>query len=168
MDPFLGQIMAVAFAQAPKNWALCNGQLLPIARSQALYSLIGTSFGGDGITTFALPDLRGRTISGVDMSVGAVGGTENVTLLLQELPVHNHTFSAGTDVAPTGRAALRSNANSFGATAAGTQIYANPTALTLLDGNVALVGASQPHPNMQPYTTVNFIISLTGIYPSWA
>lgn len=166
MEPYLGQIMAVAFNRAPKFWALCNGQLLPIVQNQALFSLIGTYFGGNGTTTFALPDLRGRTIRGLENLPGMMGGVENVTLLMSQLPQHSHGFSTGTDVAVGGRNPLRANGNRFGATGNGNTIYDAPAPLTPLAGNVAQTGGSQPHNNMQPYTTLNFIIALAGIYPS--
>lgn len=166
MEPYLGQIMAVAFPMAPKGWALCNGQLLPIAQNQALFSLIGTFFGGNGTTTFALPDLRGRAIRGMSNLPGAVGGVENVTLTGQQMPQHTHIFSASPEVAASGRGALRANGNSFGATGGTTTIYDAPAQLANLSGNVQPAGESQPHTNMQPYTTLNFIIALVGIYPS--
>lgn len=168
MEPYVGQIMAVAFGRAPENWALCNGQLVSVAQYQALFSLIGTYFGGNGTTTFALPDLRGRTIRGLSDAPGLMGGVENVTLLMAEMPVHNHSFSASPQVAAGGRSPLRANNNSFAAAANGATIYDAPFALTPLSGNIAPTGGSQPHNNMQPYTTLNYIISLTGIYPSRA
>lgn len=166
MEPYVGQIMAVAFPMAPKNWALCNGQLLGIAQNQALFSLISTYFGGNGTTNFALPDLRGRTVRGMSNQPGMVGGAENVTLITSQMASHSHSFSANTTVAATGRGAARANGNSFGATGGTTTIYDAPDVLTALSGNVLPAGNSQPHNNMQPYTTLNFIISLTGIYPS--
>lgn len=168
MDTYLGQIMAVAYPRAPKFWALCNGQLLSIAQNQALFSLIGTYFGGNGTTNFALPDLRGRTMRGTEGQPGMMAGVENVTLLMNNLPTHSHSFSASSQVAPAGRGAQQANGNLFGATGGSVTIYDAPSASTLLQGNVMPAGNGMPHPNMQPYTTLNFIIALAGIYPSRA
>ena len=162
-DPFLAEIKIVSFGFAPKGWALCNGQLLPIAQNQALFSLLGTTYVGNGQTTFALPNLQGRVPfhTGSGFTLGQNGGEENHTLQISEMAAHTHTAQAATvdgDVpapspnilaAPTG------------------QIYAAANNLTsLAAGSVGQAGGSQPHPNMQPYLTLNFVIALVGIYPS--
>ncbi len=169
---FIGQVMMAGFNFAPKYFAQCNGQLLPINQNQALFSLLGTQYGGNGTTTFALPDLRGRTPDGyassVDpawqppgMQIGQAGGTENVTLLAPQLPVHNHTCGA-VNVAGNARTP---NGNMFAN--AGNSLYSTPGSLVPLNpATCGLSGNTQPHPNMQPYTTINFCIALQGIFPS--
>lgn len=167
MENYIGQIMAVAFARAPKGWALCNGQMLNIRQNSALFSLIGTYFGGDGVQTFGLPDLRGRTIRGMSGQPGMAGGLESVTLLMAQMPQHNHSFTATTAQAVVGRGGgLPAANNSFAVPANGATIYGTPTAPVPLTGNITPAGGSGAHPNMQPYATLNFIIALTGIYPS--
>lgn len=162
-QPFLGQIMPVGFNFAPKGFALCNGQLLPIAQNQALFSLLGTYYGGNGTTNFQLPDLRSRTpvgsTNGAD--IGQIGGVENVTLTTANLPMHNHSFSANTAVAT----AIDPSKGVFGNT--GTeQIYGASSgaqiALNVLDN----AGQTLPHSNLQPYLVLNFCIALVGVYPS--
>jgi microcystin-dependent protein len=153
---------------APLGWALCEGQLLPIAENDALFSLIGTTYGGDGETTFALPDLRGRIPidqgSGAGLSphtVGEMGGSEAVTLAASQLPVHNHAFSA------TSNAAVGTS-NAFGSLLAdtgATPIYGMTPDATMHPNTILPAGGSQPHSNMAPYLCVNFIIALQGIYP---
>lgn len=176
---FLGQVMMTGFAFPPKSWAMCNGQLLPIAQNTALFSLLGTQYGGNGVTTFALPDLRSRTpvgyASSVDpgwqppsVSIGQVGGAEIVTLLSTNLPMHTHGVSAsannGDNRIPSNRT-FATSVNSGGAAipiygaSGGALVAQNPASVTPAGGN-------QPHPNMQPYTTINFCIALGGIYPS--
>lgn len=168
---FLGQIMLTGFAFAPKGFALCNGQLLPIAQNQPLFSLLGITYGGDGRTTFALPNLQSCTPVGAGSSAdgswdpapydqGEVGGVENVTLLTTQIPAHrpvvNGTTTAGTARNPAGSLYGTSGSAIFGP--------ANGT-LVPLQG-VGAGGGNQPHPNLQPYTVVNFVIALSGIYPS--
>ncbi len=174
---FIGQIMMAGFNFAPKFWALANGQLLPINQNQALFSLLGTQYGGNGTTNFALPDLRSRTpigyASSVDpnwqppsVQIGQSAGVENVTLLSTNLPSHAHTVNgtttAGNNRSPAGRL--------FGASSStGTppNLYAAPG--TLVPENpqtVAPSGGNQPHPNLQPYSVINFCIALSGIFPS--
>ena len=164
-QPFLGQIMPVAFNFAPKGFAFCSGQLLPISQNQALFSLLGTYYGGNGTTNFQLPDLRGRTpvgsTNGAD--IGQLGGTENVTLLPTQLPSHNHTFNANNTTAGT----ARNPVNGVLGTTGTLQMYASSTGgpqvpINLLDG----AGQTQPHPNLQPYLVLNLCIALNGIYPS--
>ncbi|MBB6335838.1 microcystin-dependent protein [Xanthomonas arboricola] len=175
---FLGQIMMTGFAFAPKYFAQCNGQLLPVNQNQALFSLLGTRFGGDGRTTFGLPDMRGRTPIGFAPStdpswqppvppLGQMAGSENVTLLPSNLPAHTHllesTSTAGNNRSPSGR----NFGNNASTTGPATALYAAPGTLVSLDPkSVGPAGGSQPHPNMQPYTTINFCIALSGIFPS--
>lgn len=165
--PFMSEIKIISWNFAPQGWAFCNGQFLPINQNQALFSLLGTTYGGNGQTTFALPDLRGRVPIHVGQGflLGQAGGQENHTLTLSELPTHTHVMQAssttdavnGTPV-PTGNLLA----------AAQGQIYtANTSNLTtLLPSTVPNVGGSQPHSNQQPYLTLNFIIALNGVFPS--
>jgi microcystin-dependent protein len=167
MDTYVGTIMPVGFAFAPKGWALCNGQLLPVAQNQALFSLIGTYFGGDGRTTFALPDLRGRTPVGMSQAnPGLPSGTETVTLTANQLPPHVH-YVVGTTAVGTGRNNAAAD-KIFGTNAPATAtIFAAPSSLVALSqNNVGPSGGNGPHENMQPYLVVNYLIALQGIYPS--
>lgn len=162
--PFLGEIRWVAFNFTPKGWAQCNGQLLSIAQNQALFSLLGTTFGGNGQTTFALPDMRSRAPIHVsfDYVLGMIGGEENHTLTLAELPAHTHAVTAdtreGTVVSPTG--------NYLAKTSGGTSAYGSTSAATMAPGVIASTGGGQPHENMKPFITLNCIIAVTGIFPS--
>ena len=169
MEYYIGQIMAVAFNFAPKGWALCNGQLLPINQNQALYSLLGTTYGGDGKTQFALPDLRGRVITGAWPRPGQRGGAEAVALTASQMPTHAHAFPASGAVAPIpgrGTTALPAQGNQFGTAGGSGKIYDTPTAMVALAGNVQNAGGSMPHNNMQPFLVLNFIIALQGgLYP---
>ena len=162
-EPFLSEIRIMSFVFAPKGWALCNGQLLPINQNQALFSLLGTTFGGDGRVNFALPDLRGRTPIhvGSGHTLGERGGEQAHTLSIAELPTHTHVAQAttltGNNPVPTGNILADSP----------SQLYAGPAALVSLNpGSVANVGGSQAHLNMQPFLTLNFCIALQGIFPS--
>ncbi len=161
-EPFVAEIRMMSFNFAPKGWALCNGQLLPIQQNQALFSLLGTTYGGDGRVNFALPNLQGRASLhfGNGFTLGQVGGQAAHTLLITEMPTHTHsafgTGNNGDNVIPTGQV--------LGG--AGNQ-YGGPTNLTtLLPSTVGLQGGSQPHENMQPYLVINFSIALQGIFPS--
>jgi microcystin-dependent protein len=161
-EPFLGQLMICSFEFAPRGWAQCNGQLLPIAQNQALFSLLGTQFGGNGTTNFALPDLRGRTPVGAlgTVQMGQSGGLENVTLLASQMPQHTHALLGSgvraTSPDPTGRTfAVRRSTPGYAA----APDSLSPTTL-------AFAGGSQPHPNVQPYLTINYCIALSGIFPS--
>ncbi|MER2176200.1 MAG: tail fiber protein [Stenotrophomonas maltophilia] len=171
---FVGQIMMAGFNFAPKHFAQCNGQLLPINQNQALFSLLGVYYGGDGSITFGLPDLRGRTpvayAPSVDaswqppaMQIGQRAGTENVTLLSTQLPSHSHQVvavtAAGDNRNPTGRTFAGGGTTKLYAAQGGALVAQTPQ-------SVAPVGSTQPHPNMQPYTTLNFCIALQGIFPS--
>jgi microcystin-dependent protein len=162
-QPFLGEIKIVAFNFAPKGWAQCNGQLLPINQNQALFSILGTTYGGDGRVNFALPEFRGRIPihQGNGFLLGNKGGEELHTLNQGEMPAHNHTLQA--DKAAADINVLSGN---FFAQAPGG-IYGNPAApTTLLPSTISNVGGSQPHENRQPYSALLFIIALQGIFPS--
>jgi microcystin-dependent protein len=155
---------------APVGWAFCQGQLLPISENDVLFTLIGTTYGGDGQTTFALPNLQGRVPlhagnNGANFVIGQIGGTESVTLTTSQLPSHSHVpvcATAGSVVSPSG--AVLATATSA---QAGVQVYSDQAPDTpLAAGTVAASGGSQPHDNMIPFLVVNFIISLFGIFPS--
>lgn len=169
-DPFVAEIRIFGFNFAPRGWAFCDGQLLPISQNTALFSLLGTMYGGDGKSTFALPDLRGSVPmhhgQGPGLSpheVGESGGSESVTLLESELPVHGHTLQAHTvDVADT-------SAPGPGTTLApssGGTLYQSATDTELGAAALAPAGGGQPHNNMQPYLTANFCIALQGVFPA--
>ncbi|KOB00144.1 phage tail protein [Xanthomonas arboricola] len=175
---FIGQIMLTGFAFAPKYFAQCNGQLLPINQNQALFSLLSTRFGGDGKTTFGLPDMRVRTPMGYGPSadpnwqppaapMGQAAGAETVTLVADNLPPHSHLMDCssanGDNRTPTGRLFANNNVASGTAHA----LYAAPGAMVpLSQSTIANSGGSQAHPNLQPYTAINFCIALSGIFPS--
>ncbi|GAA4804260.1 phage tail protein [Lysobacter hankyongensis] len=175
---FIGQIMMAGFNFAPKFWALANGQLLPINQNQALFSLLGTQYGGNGTTNFALPDLRSRTpigyASSVDPSwqppsvqIGQASGVENVTLLSTNLPAHTHSVNASTSNGDNRSAGGRVYATST-STSSAPNLYA-PSTGPLVPMNaqtVAPSGGNQPHPNLQPYSVINFCVALSGIFPS--
>jgi microcystin-dependent protein len=168
-QPFLGLIAAVGFNFAPRGWAFCAGQIMPIAQNQALFSLLGTTYGGNGQTTFALPDLRGRAAlsSGQGFglqsyNLGETGGSETVALTAQQMPQHNHLFGATTTSANT--AAV--NGNFLAETTITAYREGNPGAPVPMANMIGNSGQSQPHSNQQPYLAVNFIIALTGIFPS--
>lgn len=163
-ESYLGEIRMFAGNFAPYGWSFCQGQLLPIWEYEALFSLIGTTYGGDGITTFALPDLRGRlpVHQGNGYAMGQKGGVENVTLTSQQIPPHSHSLKATTNMADT-----PSPSNALFAKGSISELYwADPTEVDLNSAAVSPAGNNQPHSNLQPYLCVNFIISLYGIYPS--
>jgi microcystin-dependent protein len=171
-QPFLGQLLPFSFNYAPKGWVICAGQVLPISQYQALFSLLGTTYGGNGTTTFNLPDLRGRVPvhNGVGFALGQTGGEENVTLDINELPAHGHAFSGTSSAAnvklPVTNSALAQSTTSAGVSP-GDSFYAPPGTTVGLNANtVAAVGGSQPHTNLQPYLVINWCIALTGIFPS--
>jgi len=169
-QPYVGEIRIFAGNFAPAGWLFCEGQLLPIATNTPLFQLIGTTYGGDGQNTFALPDLRGRlpihqgSNQGTNYTLGEQGGVESVTLMVQQIPAHSHAAlgsgAGATSTAPTANVPAR-------VTAAGVFPYGTDNPLTPLSPQaIAPVGGSQPHTNFQPYLCVNFIISLFGIFPS--
>ncbi len=166
-EPFLAEVRIVGFNFAPRGWAFCDGQILPINQNQSLYSLLGTTYGGDGRTSFALPDLRGRTPIHVGRSnggdshrLGQKSGEETHTLSAAEMPQHKHVArandTAGDNPIPTTHSLARAN-----------NLYRDASNLTeLRSGTVTNVGGSQAHDNMQPYIAVNFCIALQGLFPS--
>jgi microcystin-dependent protein len=163
-EPFLSEIRIMSFVFAPKGWAQCNGQLLPINQNQALFSLLGTTYGGNGQTNFALPDFRGRIPIhvGNGHTLGERGGEQAHTISLNEMPHHTH-FAQATSA----NATSDSPANNVVLGTAALELYRDPTALAAMDpGVVGSVGGSQPHLNMQPYLTLNYCIALQGIFPS--
>lgn len=170
-DQFVAEIRIVGFNFPPTGWAFCNGQLLPISQNTALFSLLGTTYGGNGLSTFALPDMQGNAPmfwgQGPGLSLrdlGEIGGTENVTLLQSEIPIHTHTYSCRPtgaippQASPTNLAPARTNSRPYSPTA---------TANSTMDPStgVGITGGSLPHNNMMPYLTMNFIIAMQGIFP---
>lgn len=166
-EPFIAEIRMFGFNFAPRGWAELDGQILPISQNQSLYSLIGTTYGGDGVTTFALPDLRSRTPLHRDNAhrEGQKGGIEEVTLTTAQLPVHDHGVRASGEGANAGTPTN----HLLAAESAPEAAYA-PSAssghVALRDGTIANVGGGQAHNNMQPYETLNFCIALQGLFPS--
>jgi len=168
-DWFLGEIRLFAFSKAPTGWRLCDGSLLQIAQNQALYSLLSTYYGGDGKTTFGVPDLRGRTplgrtwnASAITYNIGDKGGSSAVTLTLNNLPPHNHTFNAQQTAATSGFEA----SNLIFAQNAAHPIYAPDTNLVALNANsISTEGGGGPHDNMQPFQVLNYCVATQGLYP---
>lgn len=176
-EPFLGQLALFSFNFAPKGWALCNGQLLPINQNQALFSLLGTTYGGNGQTTFALPDLRGRTPihMGSQFTLGQRAGAESHTLVMTEMPSHSHQMNAHGGAATSGALVTPAAGNSLaqtyavqpGGVMAPVSRFSNAAAsATLNAAALSSTGGGQPHENRQPFVTINFCIALTGIFPS--
>jgi microcystin-dependent protein len=162
-EPFIAEIRIMSFPFAPKGWAMCNGQFLPINQNQALFSLLGTTFGGNGQTTFALPDQRGQVPIHVGNGhvLGEKGGTQAVTLSISQLPTHTHVVNASS-LATGG---VNNPVNNF--LGGGNNVYAPPQSMTTLNpGTVTSVGGSQAHTNLQPFLVLNFCIALQGIFPS--
>ena len=169
-DPYIGQIMMVPYSFVPRNWAECNGQVLSIAQNSALFSLIGTQYGGDGVTTFGLPDLRGRVPLGVGSgpgltttTMGEKKGTETNTLTTAQLPAHNHTVNAvlaeGNQNSPTG--SLLADTKLL------DKEYSNATTTTTMGSTmIGNTGNGQAVNNMQPSTTVRYVIATQGVYPT--
>lgn len=169
MDPFVAEIRIFPFNFAPKGWAFCDGQLLPLSQNTALFSLLGTTYGGNGRDNFALPDLRGSVPmhpgQGPGLSLhdlGETGGSETVVLLQSEIPSHNHTMNAqnmplGGIQAPAGASLNRP--------ASGNQFAPAGAAVAMDPNTIAPAGSDQPHNNMQPYLTLNFCIALQGVFP---
>jgi len=169
MDPFVAEIRIFPFNFAPKGWAFCDGQLLPLSQNTALFSLLGTTYGGDGKSNFALPDMQGNAPmhpgQGPGLSLhdlGETGGSETVSLLESEIPSHSHNVTAssqdGTDNHPV---------NNYPAQGVGINLYVNAgtTPVNMNDNALSPAGGDQPHNNMQPYLTLNFCIALQGVYP---
>jgi microcystin-dependent protein len=167
-EPFLSEIRMVSFSFPPKGWALANGQLMPINQNQALFSLLGTTFGGDGRVNFALPDFRGRTPIhiGSGHTAGERGGEQVHTITINELPVHSHLLNA----IDTGSSDNNVNnpVNNLFSNAKPADLYQNTSAnlVTLSPDTIGGGGGNQPHSNMQPYLTISFCIALQGIFPS--
>lgn len=178
-EPFLSEIMLVSFDFAPKGWAMCNGQLLPINQNQALFSLLGTTYGGNGQTNFALPNLRGRVVAhiGDSLTLGQQGGAESHVLTAAQIPPHTHGIKASTATGTTNLSgtSLPTNAHHFLADNGGgspqyggginTQLANSPSASPPVNVSSA-TGGSQAHENRQPYIVLNYIICLEGIFPS--
>ncbi len=178
MEPFLGQITLFPYNFAPNGWALCEGQLLPISQNTALFSLLGTQFGGDGVRTFALPDLRGRVpigqgqgpgLSAYDM--GSQQGQESVTLAAATVPAHSHVFlafaAAATTNAPNGALPAEGHGSGRGGGFAVNTYAASGGAVSLAAGQVAPVSVGgAPHNNLQPYLTLNWCIAMQGVFPA--
>jgi len=161
--PFLGEIKMISWNFNPKGWAFCNGQFLPINQNQALFAILGTTYGGNGQTTFALPDLRGRIPIHVGQgnTLGQAGGQQAHTLTISELPAHNHSISGNSGDPNVGVV----NAATWAKL--GGEYTSSFTALTTMHpSSVTNVGGSQPHNNMAPYLVINFIIALQGVFPS--
>jgi microcystin-dependent protein len=163
-QPYVGEIRMFAGNFAPAGWAFCNGAVLPISENETLFQLIGTTYGGDGQSTFALPDLRGRLLvhQGSGYILAQAGGTETVTLTVSQIPAHTHPLVVSTNNAST--------ANAQGNVLAQTPSYApyiqDAPSVSLNATSIGPIGGNQPHSNLQPYLCVNFILSLFGIFPS--
>ena len=175
-SPFVAEITMFAFNFAPKGWAQCVGQLLPISQNTALFSLLGTTYGGDGKATFGLPNLQGlATVNagqgpGLSLySLGEIGGSANVTVLTTEMAMHNHSFVATTNAGTTLTSSNAQLAHAFAGakTASNNANYLTTNAVNTAFSPAAVtgVGGSQPHNNMQPYLTVNFCIAMQGVFP---
>jgi microcystin-dependent protein len=169
-NPFVAEIRIFPFNFAPTGWATCDGQILPLSQNTALFSLLGTTYGGDGKSTFALPDMQGNAPmfygQGAGLSLhdlGESGGSQTVTLLESEIPVHSHTMSGESQV--NGNKSGPSSAATFGRSAGGTLYQTANDGTIMAAGVVAPAGGDQPHNNMQPYITLNFCIALQGVFP---
>lgn len=163
-EPFLGEIRPFSFNFAPKGWAACNGQLLPINQNQALFALLGTMYGGNGQTTFGLPDLRGRAAMHVNQAhpQGESAGVESIALIATQLPSHSHPANASNVIA-----SQASPAGKFWAQDSDGNVVFNSTGNAQLAADaIGPSGGGQPHPNMQPFLVVNYCIALQGVFPS--
>ena len=168
-NPYLGEVRLVGFNYAPAGWAFCNGAQIGISQNNALYNLIGTTYGGNGTSVFNLPNLQGRipihqgtATNGSTYVIGEISGSETVTLLTPQIPVHNHpvlaTANPGTTAAPV--------TNCVPGTAATVNIYHTPATVVPMSAASGVAGGNQPHENIMPFQCVNYIISLFGIFPS--
>lgn len=171
MEPFIGQVLMFAGNFAPRGWAFCNGQLLSISENQALFSILGTTYGGDGRTTFALPDMRGRVAvhpgNGPGLSdyhLGQKGGVEQVSLNVNQMPAHSHTLNANEQAGDSNDPAGASISDSRGYDKDYTK--SGEVNVAMSANSISSTGGSQPHTNIQPFVTVNYIIALYGTYPS--
>ncbi len=171
MDEFIGIVKIFAGNFAPRGWAYCNGQLMSIAQNEALYAILGTTYGGDGVTTFGLPDLRGRTPIGpgqgkglTNRVLGEASGVETVTLLTTSMPAHTHLASAVTAVSD--KATPGGNLWATEATGSTLQFSDQAPNTAMSPRAIGAAGGSQPHDNMQPYLGISFIICLEGLFPS--
>jgi microcystin-dependent protein len=169
-NPFIGEIRCFGFNFAPQGWAACNGQLTAISQNTALFNLIGTTYGGDGVNTFAMPNLQSRvpihmgSFAGSTYVLGQAAGVETVTVTTQELPAHTHAITATSNAATLKRPVTNTF---YAASSSGNNFYESGTTLTALASNtVSSAGGGQPHSNLQPYLTLNWCISLFGIFPS--
>ncbi len=167
-SPYLGEIIVVAFNFPPIGWAECNGQIMSISQNSALFQLIGTTYGGDGVQTFALPDLRGRTPlhqgQGPGLSpyvIGQTGGVEQVTLNVNQMPQHSHQVFGSTNPGTLG-----SPSGSVWATQTRAAVYSSSENTDMAPGTLGMTGGGQPHDNLSPYLTMNYIIALEGIFPT--
>lgn len=166
-SPYVGEIRAVGFNFAPQGWAFCDGSLLSISQNEVLYTLLGTTYGGDGVNTFGLPDLRGRipfhqgSSSGNTLVLGELSGSETVTLVPNQLPTHTHPLQANSS-----SGSQPSPANGFWAKSSLDEFSTETPTLSMAPTSVLAAGGSQPHNNIPPFLVLNFIISLYGVYPS--
>jgi len=165
--PYLGELRLVGFNFAPISWATCQGQLVAISQNDALYALVGTTYGGDGVTTFGLPNLQSRTAihqgTGPGLPtyvIGQLAGTENVTLTSQQIPSHTHSFMASANT--TGAVATLAN----NVLSSGVEIYVDKPPTAAMGAMMTVAGSSVPHNNLQPYLVLNWIIALQGIFPT--
>ncbi len=174
MDPFVAEIRIFPFNFAPKGWAFCDGQILPLSQNTALFSLLGTTYGGDGKSNFALPNMQGNAPmhpgQGPGLSLhdlGETGGSDTVSLLESEIPSHSHALmcASGFDAGSPGATPSANTALNDAGTPSTPYLVANPAGSTLAGNAIAPAGGDQPHNNMQPYLTLNFCIALQGVYP---
>jgi microcystin-dependent protein len=163
MNPYIGEIRMFGGNFAPVGWAFCDGSLLPISENETLFNLIGTTYGGDGQSTFGVPDLRGRVpIHMGNSQIGQNGGTEDVTLTTQQIPGHNHTFQGSTNIADQ----VSGAGQVVGQSSVAQLFRAAGAAADFAASAVASTGGSQPHSNLQPFLCINYIIATAGIYPT--
>ncbi len=170
-EPFIAEIMIFAGNFAPRGWLFCDGQLLPVSQNTALFSLLGTTYGGDGRTTVGLPNLQGRAPMHpgrgpglTRRTLGEVGGVENVTLVTEQIPSHQHTFQGSTDLPD-----VRDPGNALAARPSGrgaAVLYGTASPVSMTADTVSTVGGGQSHMNLQPFLTLNFIIAIVGTFPS--